>query len=195
MSNLGSVRRAVEECGGEPVVSDNPADLDVAERIILPGVGAFADGMANLNAAGWPDKLRETIVNPEVQLLGICLGMQLLATTGFENGVTPGLNFIPGEVVKLQSSSSAERIPHVGWNEVHFLKEHPLLGKISNKTDFYFVHSYHFQTIESADAIANTPYCGGFSSVVGRGNVLGTQFHPEKSSRPGFEILRNFILR
>ena len=195
MSNLGSVRRAMEECGGQPVVSDNPADLDVAERIILPGVGAFADGMANLNAAGWPDKLRETLANPEIQLLGICLGMQLLATTGFENGVTPGLNLIPGEVVKLQSSSSAERIPHVGWNEVHFLKEHPLLAKISNKTDFYFVHSYHFQTIESADAISTTPYCGGFSSVVGRGNVLGTQFHPEKSSRPGFQILRNFIHR
>jgi glutamine amidotransferase len=195
MSNLGSVRRAVEECGGEPVVSDQPADLDVAERIILPGVGAFANGMANLNAAGWPDKLRETLVNPEIQLLGICLGMQLMATTGFENGVTPGLNFIPGEVVKLQSTSSAERIPHVGWNEVHFLKEHPLLGKISNKTDFYFVHSYHFQTMESADAIATTPYCGGFKSVVGRGNVFGTQFHPEKSSRLGFQILRNFIHR
>jgi glutamine amidotransferase len=195
MSNLGSVRRAVEECGGEPVVSDNPADLDVAERIILPGVGAFADGMANLNAAGWPDKLRETLANPEIQLLGICLGMQLLATTGFENGVTPGLNLIPGEVVKLQSILNAERIPHVGWNEVHFLKEHSLLEKISNKTDFYFVHSYHFQTIESADAIATTPYCGGFSSVVGRGNVLGAQFHPEKSSRPGFQILRNFIHR
>lgn len=136
MSNLGSVRRAVEECGGEPVVSDNPADLDVAERIILPGVGAFADGMANLNAAGWPDKLHETLANPEIQLLGICLGMQLLATTSFENGVTPGLNFIPGEVVKLQSSSSAERIPHVGWNEVHFQKEHSLLEKSSTKQIF-----------------------------------------------------------
>ena len=195
MSNLGSVRRAVEECGGEPVVSDNPADLDITERIILPGVGAFADGMANLNAAGWPDKLRETLANPGIQLLGICLGMQLLATTGFENGVTPGLNFIPGEVVKLQSSSSEERIPHVGWNEVYFLKENSLLEKIVNKTDFYFVHSFHFQTIESADAIATTPYCGGFNAVVGRGNILGTQFHPEKSSRPGFQILRNFIHR
>ena len=193
MSNLGSVGRAVEECGGEPIISDNPSDLDVAERIILPGVGAFADGMANLNAAGWPSKLRERLVNTEIQLLGICLGMQLMATKGFENGETPGLNFIPGEVVKLQSSSSEERVPHVGWNEVYFLQEHALLRKISNKTDFYFAHSYHFQTSEAPVAIATTPYCGGFNAVVGRGNVLGTQFHPEKSSWPGFQILRNFI--
>ena len=193
MSNLGSVGRAVEECGGEPIISDNPSDLDVAERIILPGVGAFADGMANLNAAGWPSKLRERLVNTEIHLLGICLGMHLMATKGFENGETPGLNFIPGEVVKLQSSSSEERIPHVGWNEVHFLQEHALLRKISNKTDFYFAHSYHFQISEVGTAIATTPYCGGFNAVVGRGNVLGTQFHPEKSSWPGFQILRNFI--
>ena len=99
----------------------------------------------NLNAAGWPSKLRERLVNTEIHLLGICLGMHLMATKGFENGETPGLNFIPGEVVKLQSSSSEERIPHVGWNEVHFLQEHALLRKISNKTDFYFAHSYHFQ--------------------------------------------------
>lgn len=195
MSNLGSVRRAVEECGGDPIVSDNLADLDVVERIILPGVGAFADGMAHLNAAGWPEKLRETLANPEIQLLGICLGMQLLATKGSENGITPGLNLIPGEVVKLQSTSDSERIPHIGWNEVHFEKEHPLMEKIASETDFYFVHSYHFQSTESGDAIATTPYCGGFNSVVGRNNILGVQFHPEKSSRPGFQILRNFIHR
>jgi glutamine amidotransferase len=193
MSNLGSVRRAVEMCGGEPVVSDDPFDLILTKKIILPGVGAFADGMANLNAAGWPSKLRERLADKEVQLLGICLGMQLLATIGYENGETPGLNLIPGKVLKLQSSYSGERIPHVGWNEVCFLRNHELLKEIINKTDFYFVHSYHFKTLESKDAIATTPYCGLFNAIVARGNIFGTQFHPEKSSLPGFQILRNFI--
>lgn len=192
MGNLGSVRRAFEECGASVLVSEDPADLADAERIVLPGVGAFPDAMTRLNAAGWPAKLRETLQNPGVHLLGICLGMQLLADQGHEVTETPGLGLIPGEVVRF-APANGERVPHVGWNEVHHRQASPLLAGIGDGTDFYFVHSYHFRAAQPASVLATTPYCGEFTAVVGAGNVFGTQFHPEKSSRPGFQVLRNFL--
>lgn len=194
MGNLGSVRRALEECGAEVLLSRDPDDLAEAERILLPGVGAFADGMAHLNAAGWPGRLREALQNPGVRLLGICLGMQLLSDKGHEGGETPGLGFIPGEVKRLEPQHG-ERIPHAGWNEVHLKRVTPLLDGIADGTDFYFVHSYHFCAARPGDVLATTPYCGEFASVVGSGNVFGAQFHPEKSSKPGFRLIRNFLAR
>lgn len=194
MSNLGSVRRAFEECGADVTTSADPGALDRAERIVLPGVGAFPDGMARLNAAGWPEKLRQTLANEEVHLLGICLGMQLLATKGYENGETTGLGLISGEVVRL-APIARERIPHMGWNEVQIQKRDPLTEGIRNGTDFYFVHSFHFRATDASHVLASTPYCGGISSIVGKGNVMGAQFHPEKSSRPGFQFIRNFLSR
>ena len=193
MSNLGSVGRAIEECDGDVSISDDPSSLGTADRIVLPGVGAFRDGMTHLQEAGWPEAIRQALENPSVKLLGICLGMQLLGTRGEEGGETSGLNLIPGEVTRLKSTSDQERVPHMGWNEVHQTQEHPLLRHIADGTDFYFVHSYHFRTTDPAHTLATTPYCGGFTSVVGRGNVWGAQFHPEKSSRPGFQIIRNFL--
>lgn len=195
MGNLASVRRAFEECGATVLVSQDPADLASAERIVLPGVGAFPDGMGHLEAAGWPARLRTVLANPGVQLLGICLGMQLLADLGHEGRTTRGLGLIPGEVPRLEASGGDSRIPHVGWNEVHPARPDPLLAGIPAGTDFYFVHSYHFRPATAADVIATTPYCGGFAAVVGRGNVRGVQFHPEKSSRPGFQLIRNFLAR
>ncbi len=192
MGNLGSVRRAFEECGASVLVSDDPADLTAAERIVLPGVGAFPDAMARLNAVGWPAKLRTALENPGVHLLGICLGMQLLADKGHEGSETPGLGLIHGEVTRF-APPNGERIPHVGWNEVRPMQSSPLLADIAPDTDFYFVHSYHFRAAQLKNVLATTPYCGEFTSVVGAGNVLGTQFHPEKSSRPGFQLLRNFL--
>ncbi len=192
MGNLGSVRRAFEECGAEVSVCRDPMEVNGAQRIVLPGVGAFTDGMKNLTAAGWVEKLRESIRDPEVALIGICLGMQLLAQSGSEGGETQGLCLIPGHVRLLHAIDSSERIPHVGWNEVHTVRPTALLRGIPDGTDFYFVHSYHFS--EGGDAVcAKTPYGGGFASVVAAGNVFGTQFHPEKSSRPGFALLRNFL--
>lgn len=194
MGNLGSVRRAFEECGAEVLVSSDPADLVKVERIVLPGVGAFADGMANLNAAGWPEPLRLALRNPGVHLLGICLGMQLLASKGYEGGETSGLGLIQGIVNRLQPRNG-ERVPHIGWNEVRSECCAPLLKGIPAGTDFYFVHSYHFQPTETAHVVARTPYCGDFVSVTCAGNVFGTQFHPEKSSKPGFGLIRNFLER
>lgn len=192
MGNLGSVRRAFEECGATVLVSEDPADLAEAERIVLPGVGAFPDAMARLNSAGWPTELRRALENPGVHLLGICLGMQLLADKGREGSETPGLGLIHGDVIRFVPPNG-ERVPHVGWNEVRPTQASPLLAGIPPGTDFYFVHSYHFRAAQPGDVLATTPYCGEFAAVVGAANVFGTQFHPEKSSRPGFQLIRNFL--
>lgn len=193
MSNLGSIRRALEECGGDVYVSDNPDDLKKAERMILPGVGSFADGMANLNKMGWVDAIKQEVLHNKIPILGICLGMQLLAIRGFENGETDGLGLIQGEIVRLNNVDSNERIPHVGWNDVIQKKEHPLFESIINGADFYFVHSYHFVPLNSSDILAETPYCGSFISAVCRDNIIGVQFHPEKSVPSGFQLLKNFL--
>ncbi len=192
MGNLGSVRRAFEECGAEVVVADNPAELERAGRIVLPGVGAFGRGMENLRAAGWPDAIRRALENPRVALIGLCLGMQLLAERGHEGGETPGLGLVKGDV-KLLRPGEGERVPHVGWNEISVRNGGGMFRGIPDRTDFYFVHSYHLEGADPAQVAAVTPYCGTFVSALEAGNVCGVQFHPEKSSRPGFALLKNFL--
>ncbi|HOX57765.1 MAG TPA: imidazole glycerol phosphate synthase subunit HisH [Candidatus Paceibacterota bacterium] len=193
MGNLGSACRALEECGADVLVSDNPDDLEDCDRFVLPGVGAFAEGMANLNKDGWPPRMREALSNPKVEMLGICLGMQLLADQGHEGGLNCGLGLIPGEVKRLTPNSPDARIPHVGWNEVHYQAPDTLFDAVPNRSDFYFVHSYHFIPAAIGSVLATTPYCGGFVSAVRAQNVVGVQFHPEKSGRHGLQFLRNFL--
>jgi glutamine amidotransferase len=193
MSNLGSIRRSLEECGADAFVSEDPRDIKTASRIVLPGVGSFVDGMAHLVDGGWTEPLREAVKEDGLPLLGICLGMQLLAGKGLEGRETAGLGLIPGEVIRLSPVSLECRVPHVGWNEVHHSCGHPLFTGIPTTTDFYFVHSYHFVPDNAEDILASTPYCGSFVSAIARNNVCGTQFHPEKSSRAGFQLLRNFL--
>lgn len=193
MGNLDSVARAVEECGATPVVAAHPDALRRASAFILPGVGAFGDGMKELRARGFIGPLRHEVLENAIPLLGICLGMQLLAGTGFEGGEAEGLGFINGTVRRLVLDSSTTRIPHVGWNEVHVEHACPLFDDIPNGKDFYFVHSYHFVCDDAQNIVARTPYCGGFVSCVNRANVYGVQFHPEKSQRPGLHLLRNFL--
>lgn len=195
LSNLNSIARAIEECGGIPMVTDNPADLRQANRIVLPGVGAFPAAITNLRAKGLFDALLEEVARRPVPLLGICLGMQLLAESSTEGSTegskSEGLGLMPGTVVKL-SSSGDERIPHMGWNEVRQTVDSPLFKGIAPNTDFYFVHSYCLVCPE-ANVIARTPYCGEFVSAATISNVMAVQFHPEKSQRVGFQLLRNFL--
>jgi glutamine amidotransferase len=193
MCNLDSVARAVEECGGKPLISDRPSDLENASRIILPGVGAFPDAMRNLRQRGLDQVIVEQALQKRIPFLGICLGMQLLASCGSEFEETSGLGLIPGEVVRLQPWGDDRRIPHIGWNEVHFDQRCPLFKGISLGHDFYFVHSYHFCPRDAAHAVGRTPYGKGFVSVVQRELVFGTQFHPEKSQKTGFQVLKNFL--
>lgn len=190
--NLDSVRRSLEECGATVDVSDDPAALSHADRILLPGVGAFSVGMRQLADRGLDEALvREAQAGAPV--LGICLGMQLLATKGTEAGGADGLGLVPATVERLEPTVSDPRIPHVGWNEVTPVEGHPLFTGIHPRTDFYFVHSYHICCDDPASVAATTPYVGGFTSAVTRGSVHGVQFHPEKSQAAGFALLRNFL--
>lgn len=193
MGNLLSVQRAFEKCGSEAVIIDNPLELRNVERIVLPGVGAFPDAMANLQEGCWIEELNRAVLQKETPILGICLGMQLLASKGFEGCECCGLDYIPGEVVLLKAKEEGERIPHVGWNEIEKMKDSGLLEDIPEGTNFYFVHSYHFRAERPEDIICQTAYCGGFVSVVGRANIVGTQFHPEKSQKAGFRLIKNFL--
>jgi imidazole glycerol-phosphate synthase subunit HisH len=192
MGNLGSLRRSLEECGASVSISTNPADVTSSSHLIVPGVGAFPDAMRNLRERGWVPEL-EAAVKANVPLLGICLGMQLLAEKGYEGEETTGLGFVPGVVRRLEPASRDVRLPHVGWNEVHQVQEGPLFAGVRDRADFYFVHSYHFVTTRPEDVLTTTDYCGGFVSTVHAGTAFGVQFHPEKSSRAGFQVLRNFL--
>lgn len=192
MGNLLSVQRAFAKCGAKARIIDNPMELRNAEHIVLPGVGAFVDAMDNLKKGGWMEELDRAVLQKQTPILGICLGMQLLAEKGYEGQECRGLGYIPGEIV-LFKPKEGERIPHVGWNEIEKIKEAPLLEGIQEGTNFYFVHSYHFQAKEPEHVLCRTPYCGGFASAVGKGCIAGTQFHPEKSQKAGFQIIRNFL--
>jgi glutamine amidotransferase len=193
VSNLDSVARAIEECGGQPVVTSEPGVLAEAASVVLPGVGAFRVGMTNLRRLGLDDVLDDLVRRRGIPLLGLCLGMHLLATRGSEGGDTAGLGFIEGEIVQLVPREPGERVPHIGWNEVVAERDSPLLSLEEPAHDFYFVHSYHFRPAAEGDVVATTPYCGGFVSVIARNNVYGVQFHPEKSSRAGFALIRGFL--
>lgn len=193
MGNLLSVQRAFEKCGYEAIITQRPDDLYLADRIVLPGVGAFSDAMANLNTYGWIKPLKDSVINDQVPLLGICLGMQLLADISFEGGETHGLGLIPGQVVKLSPSLEAERVPHVGWNDIFVRNHHPVFKGIEDNSNYYFVHSYHFVPKSEKDIGSTTPYCGEFVSAVVHDNIIGTQFHPEKSQKKGFQLLKNFM--
>ena len=193
MGNLFSLYRAIEECGGKPCISNNPSHLEHADKIILPGVGSFKKGMHNLGKQGWVNALQDFVSNKQLPLLGICLGMQLLATKSYEHGETRGLNLISGEVVRLHTESIKERIPHVGWNTVYQKQTNCLFNNLDDRKDFYFVHSYYFKPTQEEHIMAETPYCGRFASAVSTDYVYGVQFHPEKSSKAGFQLLKNYI--
>ena len=195
MGNIDSMRRALEECGARRVlVAREPEQLHGITHMVLPGVGSFNMASTHLKDAGFPDVIRQLIRDKEIPLLGVCLGMQLLATEGEEGGVSDGLDLIPGRIIPLEPSEHGERIPHVGWNEIKSISSSSrLLKGFSAGEDFYFVHSFQFATEEKSSIAAETPYCGTFTSVVEKGCVFGTQFHPEKSQRAGFKLLRNFL--
>ncbi len=200
VGNLGSVLKAVEASGVSPVLVDQAGDMVRCDRLILPGVGNFIDCAERLTAGGWVDALREAVLEKRRPLLGVCVGMQLLAGTGLEGAGpdnpdgTPGLGFIPGRVEHLSTSGCTLRLPHVGWNSIRNTSPRDaLFTGIPDGTDFYFVHSYAFIPEAADDVVATTDYGATVTAAVRRGNVWGTQFHPEKSSKAGARLLRNFL--
>ncbi len=195
--NLASAAKALARAAtgkSEIVTTSDPQVVKDAERIVLPGVGAFADCMKGLAAVpGMVDALREKVVMDGVPFLGICVGMQLLATVGVEFGRHAGLGWIAGEVVKIAPSDSALKIPHMGWNELNILAKHPLLKGIEPGAHAYFVHSYQLIPALAEDLIATTDYGGPLTAMVANENIAGTQFHPEKSQTTGIKLLENFL--
>jgi glutamine amidotransferase len=201
VGNLASVKRALEEIRVTPVLVERPQDMRDVDSLILPGVGNFSDCIKQINAGGWTEALVDQVQGYCKPLLGICLGMQLLATSSTEGAEKnkeieiPGLNFIPGRVNSLSSMGCGLRIPHVGWNSVaiHSIQSGGLFRSIPNDTDFYFAHSYAFSPDNLEHVLATTNYDIKVVSAVRNGHIWGTQFHPEKSSRAGFQLLSNFV--
>jgi glutamine amidotransferase len=196
--NLRSVEkstlRAAEGLGMDVVVSGDPEDVIKADRIILPGVGAFADCMQGLNSLeGMRSALEEAVLQKGVPFLGICVGMQLLADTGLEHGHTKGLGWIGGTVEQLDVDVSL-KVPHMGWNDLELTQDnHPLLEGIKTGDHAYFVHSYHFKATDHNMVLSEVDYDGVITAMVARDNIVGTQFHPEKSQKIGLRFLKNFL--
>ena len=189
--NIGSVTNAVASLGGVPAVIDSPSRIDGCERVILPGVGSFFNSMTEMTRRGFDTALREYAANGG-RILGICLGMQLMASLGTENGDIEGIGLIPGRVRKMDVPDDL-RLPHVGWNGVERMKDHPLFRGVKTGVDFYFTHSFVFEVENEYHALGKTLYGERFTSAVAAGNVWGVQFHPEKSQKNGLRILRNFL--
>ena len=195
--NLASAAKALAHAakGSQEIVTTADPDIVLtAERIVLPGVGAFADCMKGLSGVpGMTEALREKVLKKGAPFLGICVGMQLLATVGVEFGRHAGLGWIAGEVVKITPADAALKIPHMGWNELQFEQEHVLLEGIAPGAHAYFVHNYQFKTVLPEDLIATTDYGGPLTAIIGNENIAGTQFHPEKSQETGLKLLENFL--
>jgi glutamine amidotransferase len=189
-----ALARAAADTGHEIIVTTDPAVVKDAERIVLPGVGAFADCMAGLSAiSGMVPMLREKVLKRGAPFLGICVGMQLLATVGREFGDHAGLGWIAGEVVKIAPNDASLKIPHMGWNELKLAQPHALLEGIASGAHAYFVHSYQFVPTLPDDLLATTDYGGALTAMIGFENIAGTQFHPEKSQATGLRLLANFL--
>ena len=188
--NLQSVKNALKAAGAtDVVVTGNPADVMHAERIVLPGVGAFAHCMGSLSAIdGMVAALEARVLKQSVPFLGICVGMQLLADAGVEHGTTTGLGWIGGTVRAIAPSADI-KIPHMGWNDVVLDDAHPVL----ETGEAYFLHGYHFEASDAAAVLATTSHGSTLTAAVGRNNILGVQFHPEKSQHYGINFLKRFL--
>lgn len=201
--NLHSAAKALERASRESgldqqiLVTSNPGDVKRAERIVLPGVGAFADCKRGLDAVpGMIEAMTDAVQQHGRPFLGICVGMQLLAERGLEHGETKGLGWIGGVVDRITPSDAGLKIPHMGWNTLTERREHPLLKDIKTGTGglhAYFVHSYQLAPEDKDDLVADTEYGGPITAIVAHNNVAGTQFHPEKSQRLGLALLANFL--
>jgi glutamine amidotransferase len=191
--NVRSVVKALELVGATVRVSSAPRDLEEAERIVLPGVGAFEHGMTNLAARGLIEPLADQVLGKGKPFLGICLGMQLLARTSHEFGVHEGLGWLPATVTAFALEGEGLKVPHIGWTEVSLDRASPLFAGVSKAPSFYFVHSYHMVCDTTDLVAASAEYGVRFTAAVQRDNIFATQFHPEKSQDDGLRLLENFL--
>lgn len=187
-------RMALETGSGETVVSSAPDVVARADRIVLPGDGAFPACHAALHAVdGMAEALTEAVVTNGRPFLGICVGMQMMARRGHEYETTPGFNWIDGEIDRIDTSQTGLKIPHMGWNDLVVTQDHPVLDGIWTGDHVYFVHSWAMQIDKPSQRLAHVEYGGEVTAIVAQGNVIGTQFHPEKSQKTGLKLIANFL--
>lgn len=193
MGNLGSIRNMLKRIGVQSVVTSDASELQRASKIILPGVGAFSTGMSKLNELGLIPVLNKLVLDDGVPVLGICLGMQIMCKCS-EEGAGVGLSWVDAEVKRFQFSlnDASHKVPHIGWNYAKPVKKHSFIEDFNDQTRFYFVHSYYVDCANKTDVLATTSYGIEFDSMFSVNNVIGVQFHPEKSHRFGIELLSKF---
>jgi glutamine amidotransferase len=193
VGNLGSIVNMLKKVGAKATTSSDPAVLHEADKLILPGVGAFDPGMRKLNEAGLVPVLNELVLEKKVPVIGLCLGLQLM-TRCSEEGREKGLGWIDAETVrfKFDLEQAHLKVPHMGWNTLDVRSPHPLVSDLEPGARFYFVHSFHILCKDESDVVAYTEYGYRLPAVIARGNVMGAQFHPEKSHKYGMQLLRNF---
>lgn len=193
MGNLGSILNMLKKIGAPAQVSCDPLEIERADKLILPGVGAFDNGMQKLAELGLLPVLNHTVLERKTPTIGLCLGMQLLMQRS-EEGTLPGLGWLEGETVRFRfdGDETKLKIPHMGWNSSVIQRSSPLSAGLGTEARFYFVHSYHVVCQRAEDVVATTNYGYDFASIVQRGNIMGTQFHPEKSHKFGMKLLANF---
>lgn len=200
--NLRSAAKAFERAsleaglGLEVVVTGDPEAVAVASHVVLPGVGAFADCMGGLERLpGMIDALEQAVLKTGKPFFGICVGMQLMATGGHEHGYTPGLNWVSGQVVPVRPSDQGLKVPHMGWNNISLGKRaHPIFKELPGDPHVYFTHSYQFVCNDISQRLASFHYGTDMTAAIGKDNLVGTQFHPEKSQTIGIQIIKNFLL-
>jgi glutamine amidotransferase len=193
LGNLFSVAGAVERLGFKPLISNKVMDMEKADKLILPGVGAFADGMKNLKKGGLIEPLTKLVVDKKKPILGICLGSQLMAKESFEFGHHPGLGWIDASVIRLEPKDKSLRVPHVGWDELIQVKDSILFRNIPPTALFYYTHSFHVKCNKKDNKLGECDYGMKFTAAFNKGNIYGTQFHPEKSQLHGLNMLKNFL--
>jgi len=197
--NLHSAQKAFEKMAAEVgaddvIVTANPEAVRHADRIVLPGDGAFPHCHAQLHGiSGLADAIREAVEIRAVPFMGICVGMQMMATRGFEYEETPGFDWIEGEIRKITPADPALPVPHMGWNDLVIDTPHPVLAGLQTGDHAYFVHSWQMQVAKPAERLAHCDYAGDITAIVGRDNIIGTQFHPEKSQAAGLRLIANFL--
>lgn len=198
----GNIRSAAKACEHaisnaglhmDVLISGNPNDILSADRIILPGQGAYGDCITSLRKSGLINALQSAIHQHKKPFLGICVGMQLLTSNGQEHGSHTGLDWIKGSVVPITPQDKSLKIPHMGWNDIAITRPHPVLKNIQSGQDFYFVHSYHAEISDPNALIATCNYGGDITAIIAKDNIIGTQFHPEKSADAGLLLIENFL--
>lgn len=193
MGNIRSVAKAFKKLGASFVISNAPEDIKKSTHLVLPGVGAFGDGMANLKKFKLVELLKEEVLKKKKPFLGICIGMQLLASKGEEHGQHNGLGWIKGTVRRFAIDEKRYKIPHIGWNDITVKIANSLFSNIKTGSDFYFVHSFHLVPEDQRIVAATCDYGETFAAAISKDNIFGVQFHPEKSQQAGIQIIKNFI--